>query len=225
MLGNEYVSGGLGGQFGNTRAIRELHSAANQAGRTRMLSETYGGAGWEITFANFKRLADWQGVLGVNFVNQHLSYYTIKGVRKFDYPPSFSYHEPWWDSYKSMGDYLGRISMAMSSGQQINKTLVIQPNTTSWMYFSRSEKNGTPDSIQKSFKSFVYRLERNHYEYDLGSENVLKEIGSVKDGKLVVGKRAYELVAIPESMQNIDKGTFALLTQLAAILIKKIVFQ
>lgn len=211
MLGNEYIPNGLGGQFGNTRAIRELHSAANQAGRTRMLSETYGGAGWEITFANFKRLADWQGVLGVNFVNQHLSYYTIKGVRKFDYPPSFSYHEPWWDSYKSMGDYLGRISMAMSSGQQINKTLVIQPNTTSWMYFSRSEKNGTPDSIQKSFKSFVYRLERNHYEYDLGSENVLKAIGSVKDGKLVVGKRAYELVVFPESMQNIDKVTFTLL--------------
>lgn len=211
MLGNEYVPDGLGGQFGNTRAIRELHSAANQAGRTRMLSETYGGAGWEITFANFKRLADWQGVLGVNFVNQHLSYYTIKGVRKFDYPPSFSYHEPWWDSYKSMGDYLGRISMAMASGQQINKTLVIQPNTTSWMYFSRSEKNGTPDSIQKSFKSFVYRLERNHFEYDLGSENVLKAIGSVKDNKLVVGKRAYELVVFPESMQNIDKVTFTLL--------------
>jgi hypothetical protein len=211
MLGNEYVTGGQGGQFGNTRAIRELHSAANQAGHKRMLSETYGGAGWEITFANLKRLADWQGVLGVNFVNQHLAYYTIKGVRKFDYPPSFTYHEPWWENYKSMGDYLGRISMAMSSGEQINKTIVIQPNTSSWMYFSRNEKNVTPDSIQKNFKSFVYHLERNHFEYDLGSENVLKSLGSVSDGKLIVGKRAYSLVVLPESMQNIDKITFTLL--------------
>ena len=211
MLGNEYVPEGQGSQFGNTRAVRELLSAANQSGRTRTLSETYGGAGWEITFANFKRLADWQGVMGVNFVNQHLSYYTIKGVRKFDYPPSFTYHEPWWENYKQMGDYLGRISMAMSSGQQINKTIVIQPNTTSWMYFSRNEKNKTPDVIQKSFKSFVYQLERNHFEYDLGSENVVKSMGSVKNGKLVVGKRAYELVVLPESLQNIDKATFALL--------------
>jgi len=213
MLGNEYTPKGLGGQFGNTRAIRELHSAANQSGKTRTLSETYGGAGWEMTFANFKRLADWQGVLGVNFVNQHLAYYTIKGVRKFDYPPSFTYHEPWWDSYKSMGDYLGRISLAMSSGEQINKTLVIQPNTTSWMYFSRSEKNTTPDSIKKYFKSFIYELEHNHFEYDLGSENVLKMIGSVKDGRLAVGKRAYELVVFPESIQNIDKITFTLLKE------------
>lgn len=211
MLGNEYVPGGQGGQFGNTRAVRELGSSANQTGHKRTLSETYGGAGWEISFANLKKLADWQGVMGVNFVNQHLSYYTIKGVRKFDYPPSFTYHEPWWKDYKEMGDYLGRISMAMASGEQINKAIIIQPNTTAWMYFSRTTKNPTPDSIQNNFKSFVYRLERNHFEYDLGSENVLKTIGSVKNGNLIVGKRTYQLVILPESMQNLDKNTVALL--------------
>ena len=211
MLGNGYIPNGQGGQFGNTRAIRELRSAANQAGRQRTLSETYGGAGWEITFSNLKRLVDWQGVLGVNFVNQHLAYYTIKGVRKFDYPPSFTYHEPWWENYKPMGDYIGRISMATASGEQINKSLVIQPNTTSWMYFSRVKNNTAPDSIQKNFKFFVYQLERNHYEYDLGSENVMRTLGSVKDGKLIVGKRTYSLVVLPESMENIDKVTYTLL--------------
>ncbi len=211
MLGNTYTSGGLGGQFGNTRAIRELHSAANQGGHNRMLSETYGGAGWEINFANFKRLVDWEVVLGVNFVNQHLSYFTIKGVRKFDYPPSFSYHEPWWENYKPMGDYIGRISMAMSSGEQINKTVVLQPNTTAWSYFSRKVKNATIDTIQNDFKRFVYQLERAHYEYDLGSELVLRTIGSVNNGKLVVGKRSYSLVVIPSTMENIEQGTYKLL--------------
>jgi len=213
MLGNEYVPKGLGGQFGNTRAIRELQSTANQAGHRRTLSETYGGAGWEIPFSNLKKLADWQGVLGVNFVNQHLAYYTIKGVRKFDYPPSFTYHEPWWNNYKEMGDYIGRISMATASGEQLNKSLVLQQNTTSWMYFTRTDKNTMPDSIRKTFKNFVYQLERNHYEYDLGSENVIKAIGSVKEGKLIVGKRAYELVVIPALMQNLDKNTFTVLKE------------
>jgi hypothetical protein len=211
MLGNELIPGGNGGQFGNTRAVRELRSAANQGGHIRTLSETYGGAGWEINFTNFKRLVDWEEVLGVNFVNQHLSFYTIKGVRKFDYPPSFSYHEPWWKSYKTMGDYIGRVSMAMSSGQQINNILVLQPNTSAWMYFSRKVKNDTVDSIKNSFKRFVYKLERDHFEYDLGSENVLKTIGSVKKGKMIVGERAYQLVVIPGSMANIDLATFHLL--------------
>lgn len=213
MLGNTYTPEGLGGQFGNTRAIRELHSAANQAGHNRMLSETYGGAGWEINFANYKRLVDWEVVLGVNFVNQHLSYFTIKGVRKFDYPPSFSYHEPWWENYKPMGDYIGRISMAMSAGEQINKRLVLQPNTTAWSYFSRVVKNTMPDTIQNNFKRFVYQLERNHFEYDLGSELVLRTLGSVKDGKLIVGKRTYGLLVIPSTMENLDQSTYNLLKE------------
>jgi len=212
MLGNQLIADGLGGQFGNDRAIRELRSAANQAGRTRTLSETYGGGGWEMDFETQKRLADWQGVLGVNFVNQHLSYYSLNGVRKFDYPPSFSYHEPWWEHYRLMGDYIGRISMATSFGEQINKTLVLQPNTTAWMYFSRKVKNPKIEEIRKGFKIFVYQLEQQHIEYDLGSENVIKNLGSVKGNKLSVGSREYSLIVIPASMENLDSPVLELIS-------------
>ena len=211
MLGNRLDKNGLGGQFGNDRAVRELRSAANQAGWTRTLSETYGGGGWEMSFAEQKRLVDWEVVLGVNFVNQHLSYYSLNGVRKFDYPPSFSYHEPWWEHYSVMGDYIGRISMAMSAGQQINQTLVLQPNTTAWMYFSRKVKNTTINSIRDGFKNFVYRMEQQHLEYDLGSENVVKTLGSVEGDKFRIGKRDYSLVVIPAEMENIDQPTLALI--------------
>jgi hypothetical protein len=211
MLGNRLDTAGLGGQFGNDRAVRELRSAANQAGRTRTLSETYGGGGWEMNFETQKRLVDWECVLGVNFVNQHLSYYSLNGVRKFDYPPSFTYHEPWWEHYQLMGDYIGRMCMAMSSGQQINHILVLQPNTTAWMYFSRKVKNPKIHSIRDGFKNFVYRMEQAHVEYDLGSENVLKVLGSVKGNRLRVGQRDYSLVVIPAEMENIDQSTYDLL--------------
>jgi len=212
MLGNRLDKEGLGRQFGNDRAVRELRSAANQAGRTRTLSETYGGGGWEMNFEEQKRLADWQGVLGVNFVNQHLSYYSLNGVRKFDYPPSFSYHEPWWDHYKLMGDYIGRMSMAMSAGEQMNQTLVLQPTTSAWMYFSRKVKNPRLYGIGKGFKNFVYRMEQQHLEYDLGSEYVIKTLGSVKGDKLRVGQRDYSLVVIPAEMENMDGSTLELLS-------------
>jgi len=213
MLGCEMIPEGMGGQFGNTRAVRELASAANQGGHLRTLSETYGGGGWEMDFANYKRLADWQAVLGVNFVNQHLSYFTLRGVRKFDYPPSFTYHEPWWDNYRLMGDYIGRLSLAGSSGEQLNEILVLQPNTTAWMYFSREVKNPQMDTIQRRFKSFVWQLERNHYEYDLGSEHVIKTLGSVKGDRLRVGNREYGVMVIPASMENMDSATYQLMDQ------------
>ncbi|HEX9007229.1 MAG TPA: hypothetical protein VF889_08035, partial [Bacteroidota bacterium] len=213
MLGNRLDSVGLGEQFGNERAVRELRSAANQAGRRRTLSETYGGGGWDMSFETQKRLVDWECALGVNFVNQHLAYYSLNGVRKFDYPPSFSYHEPWWEYYKLMGDYIGRVSLAMSAGQQINRTLVLQPNTTAWMHFARTAKNPAVDSIRAGFKNFVYRMEQRHLEYDLGSELVLKQMGSVDYAILRVGKRDYSLVVIPAEMENIDGATCSLLAE------------
>lgn len=213
MLGHELILQGQGGQFGNIRAVRELRSAANQAGRLRTLSETYGGGGWDVDFRTYKQLADWQGVLGVNFVNLHLSYYSLNGVRKFDYPPSFSYHEPWWENYHYLADYIARISVVATTGHQINKILVLQPNTTAWMYFSRSVQNPKMGEIQRSFKDFVYRLEREYVEYDLGSEYVLRSLGSVKGNQLVVGERAYQIVVIPETMENVDSSTFLLLQE------------
>lgn len=213
MLGNRLDTAGLGGQFGNDRAVRELQSAANQAGRERTLSETYGGGGWEMNFETQKRLVDWETVLGINFVDQHLSYYSLNGVRKFDYPLSFSYHEPWWNYYPLLGDYIGRISLALSSGEQINRTLVLQPNTTAWMYFSRKANNPEIGSLRDGFKNFVYRLEQHQLEYDLGSENVMKTLGSVTGKKLRVGQRDYSLVVIPAEMQNLDQPTVDLLTK------------
>ncbi len=213
MLGNKLDSLGLGRQFGNDRAVRELRSAANQAGRKRTLSETYGGGGWEMDFEEQKRLVDWQCVLGVNFVNQHLSYYSLNGVRKFDYPPSFSYHEPWWDHYKLMGDYIGRVSLAMSAGEQMNNTLVLQPTTSAWMYFSRKVRNPKIEEIRRGFKHFVYQLEQNHWEYDLGSENVIHVMGSVNGDKFRIGQRDYSLVVIPAEMENMDSSTLDLLAK------------
>jgi len=213
MLGNSLIEEGLGGQFGNDRAVRELRSAANQAGRIRTLSETYGGGGWEMNFEEQKRLVDWQCVLGVNFVNQHLSYYSLNGVRKFDYPPSFSYHEPWWEHYKLMGDYIGRVSMVMSAGEQINQTLVLQPTTSAWMYFSRKVKNPTLNGMRNGFKNFIYRMEQHHLEYDLGSEYVVKTLGSTNGNKFTVGQRDYSLVVIPAEMESMDGSTLDLLTE------------
>ena len=97
MLFNQYNDDHPQAQFGNARAVKELSSVANQMGRSRTLSETYGGGGWDESFEDFKRLGDWEYALGVNFMNQHLAHMTITGARKYDYPPVFTPLSPWWE--------------------------------------------------------------------------------------------------------------------------------
>jgi len=211
MLFNQFNDTSARAQFGNIRSIRELASAARQTGRARTLSETYGGAGWDLTFADMKRLGDWEYALGVNLMNQHLTYFTMAGARKYDYPPSFTYHEPWWNNYRYINDHYGRLSMALSSGRQINDILVIEPTTTAWLYDSYAVKNKKVMEIGRSFQAFVTALEKAQVEYDLGSENMISYLGNVKHGKFIIGQCSYSTVVIPPMTENLDRSTFRLL--------------
>ena len=211
MLGRSYDPEGLDQQWGNTRAVRELGSAANQSGSTRRLSETWGGAGWQISFKELKRLVDWQVSLGVNFVNPHLSYYSMQGVRKYDYPPTFSYHEPWWENFSMLGDYIGRICLAMSTGEQVNNTLILQPNSTAWMYHSATKNDKRILDLSTTFKTFIQSLEAAQIEYDLGSEQVMKRFGNAGPKGLTIRQRTYNLIVIPPGMRNLQETSVNLL--------------
>lgn len=200
-------------QFGNVRAVKELASVANQLGRERTLSETYGAAGWELRFEDMKRLGDWEYVLGVNFMNQHLSYMTLVGDRKHDFPQSFSYHTPWWPYYKTLADYFARLSLALSSGEQRNTILIIEPTTTTWMYASWGESPEKLDELGDTFNSFLKQLEQRHIEYDLGSEHIIADHGSVEGDRFVVGKRAYSLVVLPAGTESLNGTTVRLLQE------------
>src|SRR5271165_495618 len=140
----------------------------------RKLCETYGAGGWDLLFQDMKRIGDWLEVLGVNTIDQHLSYVTIRGARKRDHPQSFSYHEPWWEAYHVSAEYLARLSAALSQGQQLNQVLLLEPTTTAWMY-----QGDEPQlkEIGKMFFELVRTLEVNQVEYDLGSEDVLSRHG------------------------------------------------
>ena len=198
-------------QFGNARSVKEIRSAANQLGKGRTMSETFGAGGWDMTFFDQKRIADWEYVLGVNFLNQHLSYVTIKGARKRDHPLSFSYHEPWWQAYNILADYYGRLSATLSSGEQVNRIAVLEPTTTGWMYYSARGESDKMRSLGKRFQDFVHRLEAAQVEYDLASEAIIKDNGRAQEGKFIIGQRGYELLILPPAIENLEESTVAVL--------------
>lgn len=198
-------------QFGNVRAVKELKSVANQMGRKRTLSETYGGSGWELTFNDMKRQGDWQAVLGVNFQNQHLSYMTLKGRRKGDFPQSFLTHAPYWDDYGELAQYFTRVQFALSNGLQINQTLILEPTSTAWMYYSPTDKNPAIVEIENSFRSLLDRFEIMQLEYDLGAENIISHFGEVNGGAFTIGDRHYTTVIIPPYFESVDDHTWELL--------------
>ena len=144
-------------------------------------------------------------------MNQHLAHATLTGARKYDYPPVFTYHSPWWSDYKVLNDYYARLSLVMSKGIQDNDILVLEPNSTLWSYYSHTKSSPKLMEIGQAFQSFVTDLEKNQVEYDLGSENIIKDHGGVENGKFVIGQAAYSMVVLPPMMETLNKPTFDLL--------------
>ena len=98
----------------------------------------------------------------------------------------------------------------LSKGTQNNNLLILEPNSTIWSYFSHSGSDPKLFEIGKSFQDFVTMLEKNQVEYDLGSENIIKDHGSVEDGHLVVGDAAYSTVVLPPmSKHNVNMSGVA----------------
>jgi hypothetical protein len=206
-LMNQYAEN-THGQFGNARMPRELSSIANQLGMNRTLCEIYGAGGWDLRFEDMKRIGDWLEVLGVNTLNQHLSYVTIRGARKRDHPQSFSYHEPWWDAYHVSAEYLARVSLALSQGEQVNRVLVLEPTTTAWMYQGDGAKL---KEIGDTFFKVLMALEAAQVEYDIGDEDVIACHGSLEGRQLRVGNRTYRQVVLPPCIENVNSTTKAFL--------------
>ena len=206
-------------QFGNIFAGRELLSIANQFGRKRTLSETYGASGWDLDFKSMKRLGDWEYAAGVNLMNQHLAYMTTKGSRKRDFPQSISWHASWWEHYHHLAQHYARLSVAMSAGENINDLLVIEPTTTTWMYFTPAQDqtqpgaSGVTQEYGENFKSFIRLLESLKIEFDLGSEMVIQDFASIDSGKFVIQERAYNQVMLGPHVENLNRKTFDLLKQ------------
>ncbi|MBU6400873.1 MAG: hypothetical protein KGS61_11185 [Verrucomicrobia bacterium] len=208
-------------QFGNRRMVRELASVANQLGKPRTLCETYGAGGWDLRFEDMKRIGDWLEVLGVNTLDQHLSYVTIRGARKRDHPQSFSYHEPWWEAYHLSAEYFARLSAALSQGEQINRVLVIEPTTTAWMYQGDAARL---KEIGDAFFQLLMALDAAQVEYDLGDEDLIarhgslgRELAKLEDGhsmrEFQIGKRGYQQIILAPFTENLNQRTRELIRE------------
>ncbi len=208
ILFNQYDETSPHAQFGNVRACLELGSVANQMGLQRTLCETYGGAGWDVRFEDFKRIGDWIEVLGVNLLNQHLSHITLRGARKGDYPPTFSYHAPWFKEYKPVADYFTRLSSALSQGQSANSVLVLEPTTSVWMYQGEEKR----EEIGKAFQKLITQLAQTQIEIDLGCEDILANHGRADNQALVVGRMTYRTVVLSPQTENLNSPTVKLLS-------------
>jgi hypothetical protein len=200
--------------------VKEVASVANQLGCERMLGEGYGGRGYDMAIRDFKPITDYLIANGVNLNAPHLSHVSVAGVRKYEWPQTLSDHSSWWDEYRLVADHDARLAYATCRGRTRNRVLVLRPTTSAWIhYVPKSFDVTTPthrdtawmDVLGESQLSLIRGLADSHVDFDLGDEFVIAELGSARDGTLTVGACTYDLVVMPEMVENVIGSTLDVL--------------
>ena len=192
----------------------QLFSVAAQTGKRQILSETFALCGWAVSFADLQWLVQWQFVHGVNLICQHLEGYSLRGIRKRDYPASLFRHQPWWEYYKPFNDYLSRMGTLLEAGDVNYEVLLMHPISTAQMCYNDST-NGAMELFDKAFKETSDFLESHQINHHYGDEILMERHGSVENGVLKIGAQSYRLVILPK-LANLSSVQVKLLDDFAS---------
>lgn len=199
----------LGRSISSPVIPKQVSSVANQLGKKFVLTETFALCGWNVSFEELKWIAEWQYVNGVNLMCQHLEGYTLRGLRKRDYPPSLFFQQSWWSEYKLFNDYFARLGVLLTSGKDGSNVLLLHPIKSGWIAYN-SHNSESLEKIDKDFVEATKTLSDLHIGYHYGDETIIQRYGKIHNADFVVGLCSYKAVIMP-SMISIDESTVDLL--------------
>lgn len=193
----------LGNNIHDALTLKQCASIGSQFKRKRLLCEIFGVSGHQMTFEDQKWIANFHFALGITFLSQHLVLYSMRGERKRDYPPTFSYHQPYWSYYNKINDYMARASYFCSQGEYLCDTLVLHPIGSVWATFTRKAGKAVSSSYDEDLVQLQNKLFAAQIPFDYGDELVMEKNAKVIEENntyLQVGHCKYSVVIIPPSL-------------------------
>lgn len=198
--------------------VKQLASVARQLDRPWMLSELYGCTGWPTNFADHKRIGDWQALFGINVRCHHLSWYSMAGEAKRDYPASISFQSAWYPEYAAVETYFSRLHVILTAGRPLCDVLVISPVESLWAQihvdWATWLRTTDPDvaALEGIYEKIFGTLAGAQIDFDYGDEAHLAEHGAVEkaNATLRLGAVHYRVVMVV-GMETMRASTLRLL--------------
>ena len=193
---------------------KQTQSAVHQYGKEGMLSELYGVTKWTFDFRGHKFQGDWQAALGVTVRVPHLSWVSMKGVAKRDYPASISYQSPWYKEYSYIENHFARLNTVLTRGKPSVKVGVIHPIESMWLLYGAYDKTSAiREDMETDFREIIQRLLFGLIDFDFISESCMPSLyGKTEDPSLKIGAMEYDAIIVP-NLKTIQSSTLKILTE------------
>ncbi len=201
---------------------KQVESVARQLDKKKILCEVYGCTGWQMNFQSHKAVGDWLALFGVNLRCHHLSWYTMAGEAKRDYPASIFFQSGWWRDYHFVEDYYARLNTMLAQGRPACDVLVMNPIESTWCQAGigwadgLSAKTKELQDLQRGYEDMFFFLAGSHIDFDYGDEEMFGRLCHVdRDGDTPVlrfGKADYRVAVVP-MMTTIRSSSLRLLEE------------
>ncbi len=188
----------LGRELNRIECEMQLSSVANQLGKKQILSETFACCGWNVSFEELRWIYEHQMVHGINYLCQHLEGYTLRGIRKRDYPATLFKQQPWWNDYRVFNDKVSRIGYLLTEGKIEHEILVLHSSDSAWANYDINSRTYA-SKLTAEMVDVMNRLELAQLQYHLGDATIMQRHAKVENGKLIIGTQSYSLVVVPPS--------------------------
>lgn len=176
---------------------KQTQSAVHQYGKEGFTSELYGVTNWDYDFRGHKFQGDWQAALGVTVRVPHLSWYSMRGSAKRDYPASIHYQSSWYKEYSYVENHFARLNTVLTRGTPDVKVAVLHPIESYWINYGPQNTSSEKCAQQQSnFDNVINWLLRGTIDFDYISESSIPKHYSCGKAKFNLGEMSYDTVVV-----------------------------
>ena len=122
IAGADHLGKGIG-----SLNIKFASSAAHSYGKENTAVEVFAGCGWDMTYEEYIRMITWMYQMGMQTIINHGFFYSDRGERKNDWPPSQFFQWKGFDRMKEANAMTRRLNYALSGGHSDARVLVFHP--------------------------------------------------------------------------------------------------
>ena len=130
ICGVDHLGKGIG-----SLNVKFAACGSHSYGKKRSAVEVFAGCGWDMTFEEYIRIITWMYQMGMQIIINHGFFYSDRGERKNDWPPSQFFQWQGWNRQSEGNDMIRRLHYALTDGINEADILVYFPLETFWYYY------------------------------------------------------------------------------------------
>lgn len=190
--------------------IKFTACGAHSYGRENAAVEVFAGCGWDMTFEEYIRIITWMFQQGMKIIINHGFFYSDRGNRKNDWPPSQFFQWQGWDRMKEGNAMVRRLHYALTGGKAEADVLVYHPMESFWLHYLPDQnfthgffhgaflKDEKAEKLDREVQLLLNGLSSENLDFDLIHKDAVENF-KVSGKKIVnrINDQEFSILVLP----------------------------